>query len=73
MDIDLIPVILVLKGLVTVEIKFPKVKKTLYEAEIFRYTAPVIKKRLLDTVKKEEDTSPPEFLDYVDKPVRRMN
>ncbi|XP_048258679.1 uncharacterized protein LOC124137747 [Haliotis rufescens] len=68
MDLDLIPVILVLKGLVTVEIKFLKIKKTLYEAEIFRYTAPVIKKRLFDTVKKEEDTSPPEFLDYVDKP-----
>ncbi|XP_046562947.1 uncharacterized protein LOC124271840 [Haliotis rubra] len=68
MDIELVPLEMTLQGLVTLEVNllFDTIKKILYQAVIWRYATPVIRKRLIDTGKKEEDKSPPQFLNYVD-------
>ncbi|XP_046574117.1 uncharacterized protein LOC124282192 [Haliotis rubra] len=68
MDVELVPLELTLKGLVTLEIKLIAnitIKKTLYKADIWQYATSEIKKRLIDTGKKEEDKSPPQFFKYL--------
>ncbi|XP_048258717.1 uncharacterized protein LOC124137708 isoform X1 [Haliotis rufescens] len=68
MDMELAPLEMTLRGLVTLEVNllFVTIKKILYKAVIWRYATPGIRKRLIDTGKKEEDKSPPQFLNYVD-------
>ncbi|XP_046360096.2 uncharacterized protein LOC124137716 [Haliotis rufescens] len=69
MDVEMVPLEMTLRGQVTTEVELllVTIKKILYEAVIWRYATPVIRKRLIDTGKKEEDKSPPQFLNYVDK------
>ncbi|XP_046562951.1 uncharacterized protein LOC124271844 [Haliotis rubra] len=70
MDMELTPLQLTLRGKVTLEINLGKwigkIRKTLYNAVIWRYSTSSTRKRLIDTGKKEEDKSPPQFLNYVD-------
>ncbi|XP_048258676.1 uncharacterized protein LOC125384201 [Haliotis rufescens] len=70
MDMDLTPLQLTLRGKVTLEINLGKwigkIRKTLYSAVIWQYSTSTTRKRLIDTGKKEEDKSPPQFLNYVD-------
>ncbi|XP_048250793.1 uncharacterized protein LOC124111176 [Haliotis rufescens] len=70
MDLELTPIELVLRALVTLEIKIPfigRIKKTLFSKKLWRYATPTIRKKMIDVGKKEKDESPPQFLQYVDK------
>ena len=65
MFLRLTPLKLVLYGLVTLEVKlgFVSFKKTLFKKKIWAYSTPTITKLLIDTGKKDEDKSPPQFSD----------
>lgn len=69
MDLELVPLKLRLKGLVTIEVSLlvTKIKKTVFEKNIWEYSTAQITKRIIDVSTKEEDKSPPEFLPVVAK------
>lgn len=70
MYLELTPVQIRLLGLVTLEIRIPLIgtlKKTLYQHTIWGYKSPTIRKKMVDTFKKEEDSSPPEIDSFVDQ------
>ena len=67
MDMDLRPLEVKLAALVTLEVNlgfFGKITKTLFKANIFRYQAPTINRRVLSVGKKEEDNTPPQFVSF---------
>ncbi|CAH1242180.1 Hypp6488 [Branchiostoma lanceolatum] len=64
LDIELIPLQLKLKALVTLEIKIPfigTIKKTLFKKTLWKYTTSSIKSRILDLHTWEPDNSAPEL------------
>ncbi|XP_038062441.1 uncharacterized protein LOC119732930 [Patiria miniata] len=63
MDIDMIPLIIRLRGLVTLKILFFG-KIILFETDIWRYTSPAIHRNIFDIHTKDPDTSPPEIEAY---------
>ncbi|KAK3609657.1 hypothetical protein CHS0354_035942 [Potamilus streckersoni] len=75
MDLELTPITLVLKGLVTLEVNLllTTIKKTLFEMDIWRYSTPTIKKNIIDSFDKEEDSSPPQIGNPVKNAVGRRS
>lgn len=68
MYLELTPIEIRLLGLVTLEVKIIfTFKKTLFKRKIWGYKAPTINAKVVDTFKKEEDTSPPEIDSFIDK------
>ncbi|XP_071798137.1 uncharacterized protein [Asterias amurensis] len=63
MDIQMIPLIIRLKGKVTLKIPFLG-KKTLYQTELWRYQVDAINANIFDTHTKDPDESPPEIVAY---------
>ena len=63
MDVHMIPLIIRLKGLVTVKILFFG-RIVLFEKEIWRYEAKKIWGNIFDIHTKDPDKSPPEVKDY---------
>lgn len=63
MDLELTPVKLRLIGLVTLEVHllFITIRKTLFSMDIWHYTAPTIRKRMIEVSTKEKDETPPQF------------
>ncbi|XP_078664148.1 uncharacterized protein LOC144907219 [Branchiostoma floridae x Branchiostoma belcheri] len=64
LDIELIPLQLKLKALVTLEVKIPfigTIKKTLFKKTLWKYSTPSIKNRILDLHTWEPDNTPPEM------------
>ncbi|KAI8518956.1 hypothetical protein Bbelb_022130, partial [Branchiostoma belcheri] len=64
LDVELIPLELRLKALVTVEVSIPLVgtiKETLFEALLWQFTTPTISARILELTTKEKDESPPKI------------
>ncbi|XP_035662464.1 uncharacterized protein LOC118406510 [Branchiostoma floridae] len=64
LDVELIPLELRLKALVTVEVSIPligTIKETLFEALLWQFTTQTITERILDLSTKEEDESPPQI------------
>lgn len=62
MYLELVPLEINLKAKVTLEIRLPwgfKFTKTILSVTLWRYRAPTISKKVIDTMKKEEDASPP--------------
>jgi hypothetical protein len=72
MDLNLVPLKLVLDGVVTIEVHllFIDFTKELYRKQIWGYTTPTISKPLIRSIKEEEDESPPQFSNPVDKKVQ---
>ena len=71
MYLRLTPIKLTLYALVTLEINLvvQTIKKTLFKAKLWSYTAPTIEKKLIDNRKDEEDKSPPKMSNFVDDAV----
>lgn len=69
MYLELTPIEIRLLGLVTLEINllFTKIKKVLFQRQIWGYKAPTIRAKMVDTLKKEVDKSAPEIDSFVDK------
>ncbi|KAK6192291.1 hypothetical protein SNE40_003784 [Patella caerulea] len=75
MDVELIPLKLRLLARVLVRIEIPhivKFEKILFSSEIWEYTTPSIRSRLIDYKNEEKDTTAPTFSEYTDtKSARR--
>ncbi|KAL3873866.1 hypothetical protein ACJMK2_036950, partial [Sinanodonta woodiana] len=67
MDLVLVPLRLELNALVTLEVKllFVRVKKVLFRGQIWTYTTPEIRKNIINNIKEEQDSSPPEMTSAV--------
>lgn len=73
MFLDLIPIELELSALVTIELSIAGkevAKKTLYKDVLWSYTAPTIRTKIVETIAKEKDNSPPEISSFVDEPFK---
>ena len=71
MDLVIVPLVLELRGLCTLEIPYVSgMKITLFKATIWRYQSPSIRKPIFFLSTKKEDTSPPAFDAPVDTSVR---
>ncbi|KAK3101936.1 hypothetical protein FSP39_007496 [Pinctada imbricata] len=66
MFLELTPIKLNLFALVTLEIKLLGIVKTLFKVSLWQYSAPTIRKKLIDNRKAEEDKSPPVVEPFVD-------
>ena len=64
MDLDLLPLELVLSADITVNIAHPSetIDKSLFSSNLWYYRAPNIRKRVMEEVAKEDDTSSPQFI-----------
>lgn len=70
----MVPIKLKLFALVTLEVRVfgARFKKTLFKKSIWEYEAAKISKRLIDISTKEEDESPPQFIDVVAKVIPHL-
>ena len=69
MYLELTPLQLQLSGKVTLEISLPwgkKLKFTLFNAVLWRYRTPTIRKKIFDNRDDEEDKTPPEVSSFTD-------
>ena len=70
MDLSLIPLRLVLSGVVTLRISIPfccSLKITIWNQQIWSYTAAAIHKPIFDLTNKEKDPDPPQFQPVTDE------
>lgn len=64
MFLRLTPIRLALYAQVTLEVKilFVRVKKVLFQKNIWHYETPTIRKKVIDSHKQEEDKTPPKII-----------
>ncbi|XP_063408918.1 uncharacterized protein LOC134692399 [Mytilus trossulus] len=73
MDLDMTPIRLKLKVLITLEIPllFTSIKITLFKATIWQYSSPTIRQNIISNWKKEKDLTGPVITEFIDKPGKK--